>query len=159
MGKKLFAVVLVAFIVVFSCGCSDMPFNGDIEFHNIALIIPERFIRDSTQSSDDLWVFEHGNYSEYVLVSRKDAVAEVSSSLAEYTEYMKENGAESESTTFLNNDAVVSTYYLEDVFCQEVLFVYDSSFYSVALRGGDEEGFREITDTVRLIEVSTETTG
>ena len=69
-------------------------------------------------------------------------------------EYMKENGAQSEIVPFLNGDAVVSTYYLEEtLFCQEILFPYDHSFYAVALRGGDESGFKEITDTIDLLAV------
>ena len=155
MIKKVFTIILAVFIVTFSSGCSSalkMPFNGDIEFHRIALTIPERFVRDSTQSTDDFLVFEHGNYSKYILVSRKDIVEDVSTSLENYIEYMKEIGAESEKVSFLNNDAVFSTYYIDDVFCQEILFRYDNSFYSIALRGGTENDFKEISDTVKLIE-------
>ena len=155
MIKKAFTIILAVFIVAFSSGCSNvskMPFNGDIEFHSIALTVPKRFIRDSTQSTDDLWFFEHNNYSEYILISRKDIADDVSASLESYIEYMNEVGADSEKVSFLNNDAVVSAYYIDDVFCQEILFPYDNSFYSIALRGGTENGFNEIYDTVKLLE-------
>lgn len=152
--KKLISLFLV-FILAFSlASCSKMPFNGEIEFHSISLTIPERFIRDSTQSSDDLWIFEHNNYSEYIIISQKDVTGDVKTSLDDYVTYMKENSAESELISFLDDTAVLSTYYMDHVFCQEILFAYQNSFYAVALRGGTESGFEEITDTIRLIEIT-----
>ena len=155
--KRVVIIFMVAFICVFTCGCvggTKMPFNGEVEFHSISFTVPERFIRDSTQSTEDFWVFENGNYSEYILISRKDIVGDTSSLLDDYVESMKEVNANSERTTFLDGDAVLSTYYLEDVLCQEILFSYDKSFYAVALRGGDESSFKEITDTIKLVKTS-----
>ena len=152
---KKYVCIILAIIFVFSLSaCSQMPFNGDIEFYDISLTIPERFIRDSTQSNDNLWVFESDNYSEYIIISRKDVTGETQSALTDYAEYMKENGAESEIVSFLNDNAVLSTYYKDDEFCQEILFTYRNSFYAVALRGGSQNGFEEITDTISLIEIA-----
>ena len=67
---------------------------------------------------------------------------------------MKENSAESEIISFLDDDAVLSTYYMDNVYCQEILFTYHNSFYSVALRGGTQSDFAEITDTIRLRDIS-----
>ena len=98
---KKYVCIILAIIFVFSLSaCSQMPFNGDIEFYDISLTIPERFIRDSTQSNDNLWVFESDNYSEYIIISRKDVTGETQSALTDYAEYMKENGAESEIVSF-----------------------------------------------------------
>ena len=155
--KKVVSIFLVLIFVFSLTACSQMPFNGDIEFHDISLTVPERFVRNSTQSNDDLWVFEHDNYSEYIIISRKDITGEVQSALSDYAEYMKENGAESEIVSFLNDNAVLSTYYKDDEFCQEILFVYRDSFYAVALRGDSKNDFKEITDTISLIETSADT--
>ena len=152
--KKFVSISFVFMIVLLFTACSRIPFNGDIEFHDISLTIPERFIRDSVQSNNELWVFEHDNYSEYVIVSRKGVTGEVSSVLADYVEYMKDSGAESGKTLFLDKDAVLSTYYKGNEFCQEILFAYNGYFYSVALRGGTQDGFEEITDTINLIELA-----
>lgn len=152
--KKLVSIFLVLMCVFTLSSCSQMPFNGDIEFHDISLTIPERFIRDSMQSNDDLWIFEHDNYSEYIIISRKDVTGEVQSALSDYSEYMKENGAESEIVSFLNDNAVLSTYYKDDVFCQEILFACNNSLYAVALRGGTQSSFEEITNTIGLIELA-----
>ena len=158
MKKKTLAVIFAVILVILSSGCSrvNMPFNGDIQFHSITLTVPQRFIRDSTQSNNDLWVFEHGNYSEYMLISRKDITGDISASLSAYADYMKENGAESSIISFLGSDAVASSYYLENVFCQELLIPYDGSFYAIALRGGTESGFQEITDSIHLSGISTD---
>ena len=152
--KKLISLFLV-FILAFSlASCSKMPFNGEIEFHNISLTFPERFIRDSTQSNDDLWIFERGGYSEYIIISRKDFTGDVKTALDDYVAYMKENSAESEIISFLDDNAVLSTYYMDNVYCQEILFTYQNSFYAVALRGGTQSDFAEITDTIRLRDIS-----
>lgn len=152
--KNLISVFLVLVLFFSLSACSKIPFNGTIEFHSISLTIPEKFIRDSTQSNDDLWVFEHNNYSEYIIISRKDITGDVQSSITNYTEYMKENNATSEIVSFSNNDAVHSTYYNDDVFCQEILFAYNNSFYAVALRGGTQSGFEEIIDTISLVKLT-----
>ena len=152
---KKFVYIMFVFIIVFSLSaCLRMPFNGEIVFHDISLTVPERFVRDSTQSDDDLWVFEHDNYSEYIIISHSDITSEVKSALTDYSEYMKENGAESEKTFFLDNYAVLSTYYKDNKICYEILFAYNDCFYAVALRGGTQDGFDEITDTVSLIALS-----
>ena len=58
MKKLLIVIFTLSFLFSFS-GCSGgtkMPFNGKIEFHEISLVVPERFVRDSTQSTEDLWL-------------------------------------------------------------------------------------------------------
>ena len=67
---------------------------------------------------------------------------------------MTGNGADSSLTEFLGRAAVHTVYYVENVYCQEILFCYDNSFYAVALRGGTEEGFREIAETIALLPLS-----
>ena len=83
MVKKIRAIILILFMLAICAGCArvNMPFNGDIQFHNISLTVPQRFIRDSTQSTNDLWVFEHSFYSECILISRKDVTGDIPSAL------------------------------------------------------------------------------
>lgn len=153
--KKLFVAVLVIALLISIAGCfstSDMPFNGDITFREISMTIPTRFIRDSTQSTDALWIFEHGNYSEYIILSCKAANGDTEEALPSYVQYMEGNGANSQIVSFLDNDAVLSKYDMEGVFCQEILFIYQDAYYAIALRGGTEEAFAEITSSIQLIE-------
>ena len=148
------ATVLLALIVVLAfTACSrysKMPFNGDIKFHSMSLVIPEDYIRDSTQSTDDLWVFERGFYKQYIILSCKAANGDTSADLNSYVDYMKGNGAASEITTFIGLDSVFSAYTLDGVFCQEMLFIYDDAYYAIALRGGDEAEFNALLATVAV---------
>ena len=146
-----FLLTLSLLLGISGCaGISDMPYNGDIQFHGITMTIPSRFVRDSTQSSVNLWIFEHGTYSEYVILSRSDLKGEVSATLESYVEFMKEQDANSEITTFLSNDAVLSRYSKDGEYCQEILFPLDGSLYAIALRGGSEEGFQEIMNSIQI---------
>jgi len=157
---RTLVLTMLLVMILFLCGCmvhnsySDMPFSGPIDFHEISLTIPEKYVRDSTQSTDDLWVFECGFYSEYILISRSDGGADTTTSLAAYADYMKEQGVASEITTFLENEAVHSAYTQDEVFCQEMLFAYNGSFYAIALRGGDEETFQSLLETVIINEAT-----
>ena len=155
---SLICLLCIALLTVTSLsGCgntSTMPFNGDVTFHSISLHIDDRFIRDSTQSTADMWVFERGGYQEYVLISKQIITASPESFLPSYAESMEDVGAETEIKKFLGTDAVYSAYEKDGIFCQEVLFSYNGSYYTIALRGGTEEGFAELIGSIRLIEVS-----
>lgn len=89
--KYLGVLLLIACMVLLSgfTAVSDMPFNGDIVFHEIALSIPESFIRDSTQSSEDVWIFEKGFYSKYIILSRSDYSGSEHAALDRYAQSIK----------------------------------------------------------------------
>ena len=146
-----FFTVLVALISLVSCGWgSDMPYNGDITFNDITVSIPQKFIRDSTQSTNDLWVFEKGFYKQLIILSRNDLGGEVDEVLDGYVDYMKSMQCNSKRTTFAGCEAVHTTYTKDGQYCQEVLFVYNSSTYAIALRGGTEEEFKSLLDSVKM---------
>lgn len=133
---------------------SDMPFNGSVSFHNVNVTIPNSFIRNSTQSNQDLWIFEKGNNRQIIILSRKDITADTDASLESYVAYMKEQGADSQRGTFMEMDAVLSTYTKDDVFCQELLFAYNGSFCAIALRGGTNEEFQSLLNTVSVSNIN-----
>lgn len=146
-----FFTVLVALIFLASCGLgSDMPYNGNVTFNDITVSIPQKFIRDSTQSTNDLWVFEKGFYKQLIILSRNDLGGEVDEVLGGYVDYMKSMECDSKRTTFAGCEAVHTTYTKDGQYCQEVLFVYNSSTYAIALRGGTEEEFKSLLDSVKL---------
>ena len=149
---KRFKFTLLLCLILFLCCASasasrvNMPFNGEITFHGIQLTVPENFIRDSTQSSDDFWVFERNWYSAVLLISRNSQPD--ASSMQDYSAFMESIGAEIASEPFLHTEAAVFTYYNEDTCCREIMFEYRGSIYAIALRGGDEAEFRSILDSV-----------
>jgi hypothetical protein len=150
MKKIMPAVLLALCILLTSCSLTDMPFNVPIEFHDIAMTIPEKFVRDSVQSTDDLWIFEYDQFKEFILISRKESTADVATTLENNLEYMLEQGAQSEIVKFLGVDALMSTYTLDDMFCQELLLPYNGAFYAIALRGGTEADFQALLETVGM---------
>ena len=154
MIKKALALILVIGLLLCAVGCSrvsNMPFNGNVTFHSITLTVPYRFLRDTTQSNNDFWVFARDSYAEYVLISRSNISSDVADAMDRYVASMQAEGADSQKTTFLGKDAVLTKCTIDGVYCQEILFAHDGSYYAIALRGGDEAGFKEITDTIACL--------
>ena len=150
--------VLILLISLVSCGSrSDMPYNGDITFHEIGIGIPQNFIRDSTQSTSDAWIFEKGFYKQMIIITRNDLGGEVGAVLDNYVAYMTEMGCDSSRTTFAELESVHTTYTKDGQFCQEMLFVYNNSTYAIALRGGTEEEFQALLDSVKFISQESQT--
>lgn len=137
---------------------SGMPFNGRIAFHKIALTIPSNYVRDSTQSTEDFWIFEKGFYSKCIMLSRKDAQGEAKEQLDNYAEYLKSQGIDSQRTTFLQLEAVYSESLQEDASWREMLFAHDGSLYAVAMRGGTTEEMQALLDTVAVYDETPEIT-
>jgi len=152
MKKIMPAALLALCILLTSCSLTDMPYNGSIEFHDIAMTVPDKFVCDSVQSTDDLWIYEYDQFAEYILISRKEYSADVQTTLEKNMEYMVEEGAQCQLVTFLGVDALMSTYTLDEVFCQELLLPCNGAFYAIALRGGTEADFQALLDSVRFAE-------
>lgn len=161
MTRSLRIALLSLLLLTSLAGCclpyqNDMPFNGDVTFHELHVTIPTSFIRDSTQSHDALWIFEHGNYAKLILLSRSEISEDEQRELQDYAELMQERGAAVQLTEFLGKGAVHSTYTLDGVFCQEMLFAHNGYFYAVALRGGTEQEFSDLLASVSLVSASVE---
>ena len=148
--------ILILTLLFPGCGRSGMPYNGEIQFHDISAVIPKDFIRDSTQSNEDLWVFEKGFYAECILITRSDAAENVSAQLDGYADRMTELGAESVRGTCLDTAAVLTTYTKDGQFCQEILFPCNGSIYAFALRGGTEQAFQSLLEGIHIPETGNE---
>lgn len=151
--KKMLSMILLVSMLLTLGGCfgmARMPFNGDITFHDITLTVPEKYIRDSTKSDEDTWIYEYDSYAEYIVIMRKDFSGDESAALEDYVAYMKENKAESEVVSFQDGSAVHTTYTKNNQFCQELLFIHGDSVYAVALRACPRATFEEVTKTIAL---------
>ena len=137
---------------------TSMPFNGTVSFHDITVDIPESYIRDSTSSDEDHWVFESGWYSKLIILSRSVAGSDPMSGLADYEAYLTEMGFECEEGYLADCPALRSSGTLEDGKLQrEMLFFYNGYFYAVALRDGTEDEFWDLVDSIGGPESSAET--
>ena len=148
MKKAISLLLLLCFAAALFSGCAfgnvRMPFNGKIEFHDITAVIPSDFIRDSTQSKDDLWVFEKGGYKKIIIISRSDIKTDADTHLKNYVNNITAKGGTASQGKYLYEDAAMSTYYIDGVFCQEIIFAYNGSLYAFARRGGTESEFNEL---------------
>lgn len=145
------ALLATSLLLLGSCtNRSSMPFNGEITFHDVSLTIPGGYIRDSTQSSADQWIFEKGFYSQYVILVRKDLAGEAAGVLDSYAAYLTAQGVTSERTTFLDAPAVRSRQDQDGTLWQELLVAHGDSTYAIALRGGTEADFDEIIRSLKL---------
>ena len=153
MKRRIIAFILIAVMLVSFASCGgnmpyneNMPYNGDIVFHDIKVYIPQSFIRDSTKSSDEAWVFEKGFYKEFIIIKR-DAVSEdASAELDSYAEYLAEQGITAERIAFQGREAVMS----ESAQSYELIFEYNSYFYAISLRGGSKDDFNTLVNTVGI---------
>ena len=152
MKKTIMILISIVLIITTATGCfkKSMPFNGEISFHDISLTIPDDYIRDSTQSSDDFWVFEKGYYKKYILISRIPNEGVGEKALDYYVNSMSQVGAEVSSGTLNNVNCAFSEYTKDNTYCQEIYFVYKENDYAIALRGGDKNDFEKLTKTINL---------
>ena len=93
--KKYLCAGLVLTVLMLCSGCFrtyNMPFNGEIVFHDFSLTIPEDYIRDSTQSNDDLWSFEKGWYKKVIIIKRSDVSENEPEQLRELMEFYESIG-------------------------------------------------------------------
>ena len=157
-GKKWVILALVLGLVLVpallsglsSCVNPGMPINGKANFYSITITIPNSFVRDAMQSYEDFWIFEKDNYKQMILMSRRDITEDWETSLDNYVADIKKQGGDAKRESFLQMEGASSTYTKDEVFCQEIVFAYDGSFYAVALRGGTQEEFQSLLDTINL---------
>ena len=133
-----------------SCVNPGMPMNGKANFHDITITIPGSFARDAMQSYEDFWIFNNEDDKQMILMSYREITGDQEALLANYVADIKARGGQTTSESFLQMECVLATYTIEDVFCQEIVFAYGGSFYAVALRGGTQEEFQSLLETVGL---------
>ena len=148
LSLMIISIMLASAFLFEGCKMSKMPLGGKIQFHEVTAVIPNGFVRDSTQSNDDQWVFEKGWYSEYIIIMRSDAKEDVIAQLDDYVVLMLERGADSSRGSYLNTDAVLSKYVRDGEYCQEITFCYNGSLYSFALRGGTDDEFQSLLNDI-----------
>ena len=151
---RLLALLLLLALCLGSCANrSDMPLGGTITFHGVRIDLPDGYIRDSTQSTEDFWLYEKGFFRQYVMLMRKPLSGSAEATLDSYSAYLLSQGASSERTTFLGCEAVRSFRQEESGLWQEVLIAYEGATIAIALRGGTEADFAQILDGVSLVGV------
>ena len=146
---NLILLMAICMIVLTGCGMdngmSDMPFNGEVFFHDLSIEIPEDFIRDSTKSNENQYVFEKDNYNVVIVLSKQNTNG--------YSLRNIVNGAESENGTVLNYDDEYTTcdieYILSDgTYSYTHSQIYNDDRYQIIVQGKNEADVKSVYDTV-----------
>lgn len=75
---KVYIIVLIVLCIILIFGfvmkgkTSTIPFNGSVVFYDLSIEIPKDFIRDSTKSNDNQYVFEKNNYDVIIVISKQN---------------------------------------------------------------------------------------
>ena len=155
-AKRILCLLLCLVLFPILTGClrneSSMPFNGEITFHSIRLTIPSEYVRDSTQSNADTWLFEQGWYKKTIIIMHRQHSYDPSEYISTYAEGLQGQGIQSELTTFMGAPAAMSSATKENgVFWQELSFAMDGVFYAIALNGGTETEFQALLDSLSIL--------
>ena len=156
-NKKAWFIILSFIMLLSFTACSfgvkeqtDMIFNGNVQFHGMKIIIPDDFVKDSNESTDELWVFEKGNYDEYILLSYKTP-EDPSSAMHAYADSISEKGANIQDGWFIDDEAIMASYTSnDDKETYEIMFAHGDGLFSIAYRGGTQDDIYAITDTVKF---------
>ena len=146
--KRLCVIMLALCIAagaLSSCGKgSETSSGGKLSFHDITAVIPEGFTWVSSESTDDLWVFEKGGYEEVLIFSRNDFEKTASDTLLGLMDFYNSTGGSAELGAYLGGDALMASYEQDGLYCREITFIYGNSLYAIALRGGTQEDFNAL---------------
>ena len=153
--RRILCLALCFILLATLAGCfqnkSDMPFNGELSFHGLKLTIPTEYIRDSTQSTEDIWLFEQGWYKKTIILLHRQIQEEPETYLAAYANAMEGQGVRVEQTPFMGLSAFKCSDDKEGgVLWQELSFVYNGAFYAIAMNGATEAEFSAFLHSVTI---------
>lgn len=155
-------VILSLLLIGGTTGCAlfdkpdDLP-PTEVTFYDIKIYLPYGYIIDSTQSDAHLRVYEKGFYKSMILLSIDAFEGDPAEWLDGYADYLNQNGGTAERTTFMENDAVYSTFTDQGgKLGREMMFVYNNYCYAVSLRGGTEQDFEDLLATITLTKQAVE---
>lgn len=104
-------------------------------------------MRDSTRSNEELWVYERDHYASYILI-HKGEPGKQNTDLEAYGAYITEQGGSAEQNTIGDVASVDLSYMQDNKECRETVFIYRDILYSVALRGGSEQEFTALKNSI-----------
>ena len=142
-------VLVVALAVILLVGCTGksgkMPFNGEVTFHDMNVTIPSSFIRDSTQSKEDVWVFERDNYKSYIMLIHGALEMQGGMSTPEkYSESLRSTGATSEVKSFNGYPCVYTTSVANNgMYATETVFFVGDTSYALTMCTANEADMAE----------------
>lgn len=158
--KKLIIPIIIILSLVICTGCvnkyPDEPFNGEVEFGELTLTIPDDYVRDTTVQGYDEGVakrWEKDNYKSIVTISRHEKY-DLTPEAMEQIRYNQEtqlalNGVQSEETELFGNVALENTFDVEGGSMEYLIFSTDNYTYEFSVQG-DISDYEQIKNSIMI---------
>ncbi len=145
----LVLLMIIGMFVLSGCGINgtnDMPFNGDVLFYDLSIEIPEDFIRDSTKSNENQYVFEKNNYDVIIVLSKQNTNG--------YSLRNIVNNAENENGTVLYSDeeyTICDIKYILNggVYSFTHSEIYNEDRYQIIVQSKNETKAKQVYDDLK----------
>lgn len=158
--KKLIIPIIIIITLMACTSCVDKypnePFNGEVEFSELTLTIPDDYVRDTTVQGYDEGVakrWEKDNYKSIVTISKHekyDLTPEVIEQLT-YNQQTQMATGEVQSSTidFLDNIALENTFEVDNGEMKYLIFSTDNYTYEFSVQG-DISDYEQIKNSIIL---------
>lgn len=158
--KKLIIPIIIIITLMACTSCVDKypnePFNGEVEFSELTLTIPDDYVRDTTVQGYDEGVakrWEKDNYKSIVTISKHekyDLTPEAIEQLT-YNQQTQMATGEVQSSTiyFLDNIALENTFEVDNGEMKYLIFSTDNYIYEFSVQG-DISDYEQIKNSIIL---------
>lgn len=157
--KKLIVPIIIILTLIICTGCNkypDEPFNGEVEFGELTLTIPDTYIRDTTVQGYEEGVakrWEKDNYKSTVTISRHEKY-DLTPEIMEQITYNQEtqialDGVQSEAIDLFGHPALENTFDVEDGEMKYLIFSTSNYNYEFSVQG-DTSDYIQIKNSITL---------
>lgn len=144
--KRTIAIVLaLVLMLAMFAGCKPVA-DRNVTLGEMTVKMPKEYELDKGQSDDIVRIYQSGGYTKCIMLSKNEAVY----TAQDYITAMLDAGSQSDIGKLGDMECVYSTYKVDERPCEEVLFFYNGSAYSLALRSGDEGEFETLINSIKL---------
>jgi len=158
--KKLIIPIIIIITLMVCTSCVDKypnePFNGEVEFSELTLTIPDDYVRDTTVQGYDEGVakrWEKDNYNSIVTISKHEKYDLTPEAIEQLT-YNQEtqlalNGVQSEEIELFGNVALENTFDVDGGSMKYLIFSTDNYTYEFSVQG-DISDYEQIKNSIIL---------
>lgn len=157
MKKLIVPIIIILSLTLIICtGCNNEPFNGEVEFNELSLTIPDTFVRDTTVDGYKQGVakrWEKDDYKSIVTISKHEKYELTEETISNITTnqqlQMALDTVQAEQIEFLGNPALESSFKVTDGEMKYLVFSTDNYTYEFSVQG-DISDYEQIRDSIKL---------
>lgn len=158
--KKLIIPIIIIITLMACTSCVDKypnePFNGEVEFSELTLTIPDDYVRDTTVQGYDEGVakrWEKDNYKSIVTISKHEKYDLTPEAIEQLTynqqTQMATGEVQSSTIDFLDNIALENTFEVDNGEMKYLIFSTDNYIYEFSVQG-DTSDYEQIKNSIIL---------